>query len=98
MGISPDENPAARCVGHVSWDMRTRMTELEKKTRLGGSAGYVSDFSSGHDLVVRGFQPRVGLSADSPEPEACFGFCVSLSLCLSPAHALSLSLSKMNKH
>ena len=29
---------------------------------------------------------------------ACFGFCVSLSLCPSPAHALFLSLSKINKH
>ena len=34
--------------------------------------------------------------ADSSEPGACFGFCVSLSLCLSPARALSLLLSKIN--
>ena len=32
------------------------------------------------------------------EPGACFGFCVSLSLCPSHTHALSLSLSKINKH
>ena len=43
----------------------------------------------------------VGLSlvsgcADSSEPGACFGFRVSLSLCSSPTHALSLSLSKIN--
>ena len=30
--------------------------------------------------------------ADSSEPGACFRFCVSLSLCPSPTHALSLSL------
>ena len=30
------------------------------------------------------------LTAQSSEPDACFGFCVSLSLCPSPAHALSL--------
>ena len=50
------------------------------------------DFSSGHDLTVREFEPHVGLHADSSEPEACFGFCVSLSPCPSPAHALSLSV------
>ena len=36
------------------------------------------------------FKPRVGLCADSLEPGACFGFCVSLSLCPSPAHSPSL--------
>ena len=40
------------------------------------------------------FEPRVGLRADSLEPGACFRFCVSLCLCLSPAHNLSLSLSQ----
>ena len=58
--------------------------------RLGGSVGWASDFGSGHDLAVREFEPRVGLCADSSEPGACFGFCVSLSLCPSPARALSL--------
>ena len=66
--------------------------------RLGGLVGWASDFSSGHDLKVLGFKPRVGLCADSSEPGACFGSCVSLSLCPTPAHALSLSLSKINKH
>ena len=33
-----------------------------------------------------------------PEPGACFRFCVSLSLCPSPVHALSLSVPKINKH
>ena len=31
------------------------------------------------------------LCADSSEPGSCFGFCVSLSFCLSPARALSLN-------
>ena len=61
---------------------------------LGGSFGEVSDFRSGHDLMVREFEPRIGLCADSSEPGACFGFCVSLSLCPSPALSLSLSLSQ----
>ena len=47
--------------------------------------------ASGHDLTVCEFEPRVGLCAASSEPGACFGFCVSLSLCPSPARALSLS-------
>ena len=58
--------------------------------RLGGSVASVSDFGSGRDLTVRGFEPRIGLCADS---SACFGFCVSLSLCPSPILSLSLSLS-----
>ena len=41
--------------------------------------------------------PAVGLWADGSEPGACFQFCVSLSLCPSPVHALSLSVSKINK-
>ena len=61
--------------------------------RLCGSVSEASNFSSGYDLVVHEFKPCVRLCADSSEPGACFGFCVSLSLCLSPTHALSLSLS-----
>ena len=52
--------------------------------RLGGSVGWASDFGSGHDLPVHGFEPRVGLCTDSSEPGACFGICVSLSVCPSP--------------
>ena len=49
--------------------------------------------SSGHDLTVRGMEPRVRLRADSSEPGGGFGFCVSLSLCPSPdVHSLK------NKH
>ena len=47
-------------------------------------------FSSGRDLIVYGFVLCLGLCADSSEPGACFGFCVFLSLCLFPAHALSV--------
>ena len=43
-----------------------------------------------------GFQPHVGLFADSSEPGACFRFFVFLSLC--PSSAQALSLSKVNKH
>ena len=64
---------------------------------LGGSVGKAADFGSGHDLAVREFEPRVGLCDDSSEPGACFPFCVSLSLCPSPVHALSLSVPKINK-
>ena len=48
-------------------------------------------FGSGHDLVVYEFEPRIGLCADGSEPGTCFGFCVSLALCPSPAHALFLN-------
>ena len=48
----------------------------------------------GHDLAVCEFKPRVRLWADGSEPGACFRFCVSLSLCPSPIHALSLSVPK----
>ena len=57
----------------------------------------MSDFGSGHDLSVGEFKPCVGLCADSSEPGACFRFCDSLTLCPSPAHALSLSVSQKNK-
>ena len=49
-------------------------------------------FGSGHDLMVHGFKPCVGLCTDSSEPAWDS---------LSPPHALSLSLSlslKINKH
>ena len=37
--------------------------------------------------------------ADSSEPGACFRFCISLSLCPSPVHALSLknNVKKLKK-
>ena len=58
--------------------------------RLSGSVGWLSDFGSGHDPTAPELQPCVGVRADSSEPGACFQFCVSVSLCPSPTHALSL--------
>ena len=68
------------------------------RERMGGSVGQASDFSSGHDLTVCECEPRVGLCADSWEPGVCFKFCVSLFLCSSPTHGLSLSPSNINKN
>ena len=53
------------------------------------------DFGSGHDLTVCEFKPCIRLCADSSEPEAASD-CVCVSLCLSPALPLPLSLSKIN--
>ena len=39
-------------------------------------------------ITVHGFEPYVGLCADTTEPGACSQFCVSLSLCPSPPRAL----------
>ena len=58
---------------------------------LCGSVGWAADFSSGHDPQLCGFEPRIGLCADSSEPGACFKFGVSLSLCPS---LLTLCLSQ----
>ena len=53
------------------------------------------DLGSGRDLTVRGFEPRVGLCADSSEPGARFGFWVSLPLSAPPSPLPRLS--KINK-
>ena len=50
--------------------------------------GWLNQFSSGQDLTVHGFDPRVGLCADGSEPGDCFGFCVSLSRCLSKINVI----------
>ena len=57
----------------------------------------MSDFSSGHGLGFAGSSTALGsvLTARSLESTSDS---VSLSLCPSLAHALSLSLSKINKH
>ena len=57
---------------------------------LGGSVPEASDFSSGQDLAVCGFQPHVRLWADSLEPASDF---VSPSLSSPPLLVLCLSLS-----
>ena len=68
---------------------------------LFGAPGWRSRLSirlqPGPDLAVREFEPRIRLWADGSEPGAWFRFCVSLSLCPSPVHALSLSVPKINK-
>ena len=63
----------------------------------GGSVGWVSDFSSGHDLVVCGFEPpALGsvLTARSLEPASA---AVSPSLSAPPRLILCLSLSLINE-
>ena len=74
----------------------------DKEGRMVGAPGWHSRLSvrlqPGHDLAVQEFEPRVRLWADGSEPGACFRFCVSLSLCPSPVHALSLSVPKINKN
>ena len=66
--------------------------------RLGGPVGEASDFSSGHDLTVGGFEPRVGLCADSSELGAASDS-VAPSLSAPPLLGLCLPfLSRLNKH
>ena len=56
------------------------------------------DFGSGHDLVAREFEPRIGLQDHSSEPvsDPVSLFLPLPHLC-ARVHALSLSLSKINK-
>ena len=61
-----------------------------RKCSWGAWVAQSVSISSGHDLTVRGFEPHVGLCADSSERGACFRFCVSLSLCPIPMLCLSL--------
>ena len=68
------------------------LKKISKGAWVAQSVKHLTSFSSAHDLTVREFEPRVGLCADGSESGGCFGCCVSLSLCLSPAHALSPSL------
>ena len=56
----------------------------------------MSDFSSGHDVTVHGFKPRIGLCADSSELGACLGFWVSLPLPLPWLYALSVCVPNIN--
>ena len=68
-----------------------RGKKTQKEGHLGDLVGYVSNLGSGHDLTIHGFEPYIRLGADSSEPGACFGFCVSLPLSAPPP----LSLSKI---
>ena len=64
-----------------------------------GAQSVVSNFSTGHYLVVCQFEPHIRICADSSAPGACFRFCVSLSslpplmLCLSLKNKLTLKKS-----
>ena len=46
----------------------------------GAWVAQTSHFGSGHGLTVNGFEPRIGLCADTLEPGACLRFCLPLSL------------------
>ena len=73
------------------FDQHQRVLNSDTTRYMGGSVGQVSEFGSGHDLMVHQFEPHVGLCADNSQPAACFGFCVSLSFCpSSPTSSLSL--------
>ena len=82
-----------------SLSRRSLKLELKNKNGyasgpLGGSVGWVSDFSSGHDLTVRELEPCIGLCADGSEPGArCGSFVPSLS-----ALPRSHTLSNLNTH
>ena len=52
------------------------------------------DFSSGHDLMVHGFGPQVSLCTGSEEAA---WVSLSTSLCPSPIHSLTHSLTLINK-
>ena len=69
------------------WRFLKRL-KIELLGCLGGSVGWVSNFGSGHDLMFHGLEPCDGLCADSSEPGAFFGFCVSLSLSVLPTLTL----------
>ena len=88
----------SKCILSSPLDIKRVRTLLETRC---GSPGWLSRLSmnlgSGHDLTVREFEPRVGLCADRSEPGACFGFCVSLSLCPSPADRKSTRLNSSHR-
>ena len=83
-------------MGGIEWFHGLIETQA-REGRLCGSVTWASDFGSGHDLMVREFEPYVELCADSSEPGACFEFCVSLFLSATPPLMLCLSLSLRNK-
>ena len=63
--------------------------EIKKKLgHLGGLVDKTSGFISGHDLMVHGFKPHVGLSAVSTQPASDL---------LSPFPSAPLSKIKKNK-
>ena len=81
--------------GSQAWQQRWREAE---ETLWGAWVAQSVKHSTWAQVMISQFvssKSQVGLCADSSEPGACFGFCVALSLCVSPTptvHALSLSL------
>ena len=74
-----------------------------KKSNQGHRGGSVKRLTSAQAMISRSTnsspesEPRVGLCAHGLEPEACFRFCLPLSLCLLCSVSLSLSLSLQKK-
>ena len=83
----------------IQWEFKFNTQKLCWGTWVAQLVECPLQLRSGHGLTTREFEPRVGLCADSSEPGACFGFCLSLSLslCPFPTRALSLSLSLKNE-
>ena len=65
--------------------------------RMGGSVDYTSDFGSGHDLMVRGFEPHIGLCVGGAEPawDSLSSTRSLLPHLCSLSHSLSLKISKL---
>ena len=93
MNAREREGGGASGKGRKSTGEIVGLIEVTKKSARGGAPGWLSQLSVRlrlrYDLRVRGFKLRIRLCADSAEPGALFGFCVSLSLCPSPTGALS---------
>ena len=82
-------------LGPSSWTLRL-WPQLKSRVGCLGAPGQLSwlrvQFISGHDLTIREFELHIRLCADNSEPEACFRFCVFLSLSALPLLMLCLSL------
>ena len=78
--------------------MNNRSFIVASKAANTGASEWLSWLSACFDLTAYEFAPHVQLCADSSEPGACFGVCISLSLSAShPSPTLhSVSLSKIN--
>ena len=77
-----------------TWIYTLKIRRISIEGHLGRSAGQVSDFGSGHDHAVCGFELLIGLSTGGTEPAwDSLSSSLSLSLCLFPTCTLSLSLS-----
>ena len=84
-------------------DVRSpRVTTQRLRNSKSGPPGVAQSVPASAQATISRFvgsSPASGsvLTAGSLDP-SCFGFCVSLPLCPSPARALSLFPSKMNAH